>query len=220
MAGMTHTHRRSNLLRLMTLALALAALVTVAACGKKTAPKVDTYKGDAEGFQLLAGDLVAAAVNGDTAHLAAMSKTMKLPDPAAWFGTTFGPEARDRMVAEYNGYDFDKLIAQAPKLFTQLVKTDGRTSVDARRIDSATDERGTGYQVTAIKLMKQPTPLYSMRLELPDGSKTFSLWSFAYVDGAFRIVGKMKTADPTPLSDDLAQLSELPVEDARALLKP
>lgn len=45
----------------------------------------------------------------------------------------------------------------------------------------------------------------------------FALWSFVYVDGAFRLAGKMKTAAETPVSADIDQLSELPVQDAAAL---
>lgn len=198
-------------------ALALALTVLLVACGKG-APTVKHYDEGAAGFQAFADDLLRAGKAGDRATLGALARAATLPDPRGWFTATFGAEAADRLVAEYDDTGLAAFPKEAGKVLTRLIKTDGRGRVETRMIERGGDDRATGFQDLAIRAMKRPTPLYALRLMRPDGSKVFSLWSFAYVDGAYRLVGKLKKADPAPMSSDLEMLSELPMADARELL--
>jgi hypothetical protein len=67
--------------------------------------------------------------------------------------------------------------------------------------------------------MKHPVALYLARFRRPDGSGSFTLWSFAYVDGAFRMIGKTKALAPSSSDKTLDELGELPVGEAKGLLE-
>jgi hypothetical protein len=66
----------------------------------------------------------------------------------------------------------------------------GRTEVLVRRLERPGEE-ATGLQNDALKAMKRPTPLYSVRLVKPGETTGFHLWSFVRAGGGFRYVGKM-----------------------------
>ncbi|MEZ4401823.1 MAG: hypothetical protein R3B06_17475 [Kofleriaceae bacterium] len=198
------------------IALATFLLIALAACGKPAAvPRYDD--GEAE-FARLTNDLVVAARAGDRGRVKALAATLALPDAEAWFTSTFGAAAAPRLLEEYRAAGIDRFAADAAPALIKLVRDDGRTAWEVHRAATADDEQATGYQVRALRAMTTPTALYRLRLRRPDGSKAYSLWSFAYVAGGFRIVGKLKRADESPQSDDLKMLSELPVAEARALL--
>ncbi|MBL8625156.1 MAG: hypothetical protein JNK64_27850 [Myxococcales bacterium] len=207
----------STLIRPRLLRALALALILLAACGK-SAPHVKHYDEGEAGFQAFADDLVAAAKRGDDAMVTALARSATLPDPAGWFTATFGADAGARLADEYTHTGLPQFATDAAKVMRRLVQDEGRSKVETRRIADAKDERGTGFQSRALRTMVAPVPLYAMRFQRPDGSKVYSLWSFVYVDGGYRIVGKLKKADPAPMSDDLQMLSELPIADARALL--
>ncbi len=192
-------------------------LVMLAACGKG-APTVTHYDEGEAGFQAFADDFVAAARRDDGALVTALARSATLPDPAGWYTATFGAETGARLADEYTQSGVAKFPDGAAKVMRHLVTDAGRTKVETRRVVDAKDDRATGFQALAIGAMTKPVPLYAMRFQRPDGSKVYSLWSFAYVDGGYRFVGKLKKADAAPMSDDLQMLSELPMADARALL--
>jgi hypothetical protein len=56
--------------------------------------------------------------------------------------------------------------------------------VSVTKIESATDDNGTGSQKQALAAMKVKVPLYTVRFrEQPGTSSGYTLWSFVYVDG-------------------------------------
>jgi hypothetical protein len=84
------------------------------------------------------------------------------------------------------------LTAALVAVFEGRVK-DGRTFVSVTKIESATDDNGTGSQKQALAAMKVKVPLYTVRFrEQPGTSSGYTLWSFVYVDGGFRFIGKMQ----------------------------
>ena len=70
--------------------------------------------------------------------------------------------------------------------------------------------------------MKQPVPLCTVRVSEPGSDQGYTLWSFTWVDGRFRFVGKMKKAETREFDADIAtemdMLAELPVRDVREIL--
>jgi hypothetical protein len=204
-------------LRAPVLSVLLSLLTVLAACGKKARQLNDYEEGDT-GFVLLASDWVDAAKAGDKGHVKKMAARMALPDPNKFFTDTFGAEAAERMLAEYNEGSAD-FAAVSGELLTKLVKDEGRSKYSIVRVTDPEDPAATGFQMLAMRAMKQKVPLYTLRLQRPDGSKSFTLWSFVYVDGGYRMVGRMQQADPKPRSKDMDMLLQLPTRDAKEILE-
>lgn len=191
---------------------AFAIVLALAACGKHAASYPDT----GAGFQAELDDVIDAAKAGDHDRLAALTEDLTLPDARAFYARTFGPEHADALVAELASEGGARFGEDAPAGFADLV-AHGRTEVTVVRSDRPSDQ-ATGYQNVALRAMKRPTPLYLARFTRADGSGSFTLWSFAYVDGAFRMIGKTKVLAPATGDQALDELGELPVAEARGLL--
>lgn len=143
----------------------------------------------AEALRTLNEQILAA----DGEKQAALIKGLALPDSAAWFKKTFGDEVGAKLDAEYQGLLKD-LEGGLAKLYAKC-KADGQTAVRAIRLEKAGPE-ATGLQNSAFEAMKTPAVLYTVKLTKPDEKLGMSLWSFAHVDGAFRLVGKMRAVKP------------------------
>lgn len=115
---------------------------------------------------------------------------LKLPNPEAWFAETFGPDVGARLAKEYTGL-LGSFQDELQGLFRQAVK-DNKTEIRVTVVEKPDDREATGLQASALRAMKVPRPLYTVRLVKPGDEAGTSLWSFAHVDGAFRLVGKMR----------------------------
>lgn len=168
----------------------VVVLVAVAFSGVATFAADPPYPESTQGLQKLMEDALAATKAGDKEKVAALVKPLVLPDHAAWFKKTFGDE-KGAALAE----DYDKM---APRLADELTKLldarvkDGRTFASAVKIESADDQNATGLQKQAIAAMKEKAALYTVRLGDKPGGSGFTLWSFVFVDGQFRLAGKMR----------------------------
>jgi hypothetical protein len=207
----------------LTATIAPFALL-LAACGKKAPPPVVDeahYANDAAGLDKLFTDLLAAAKKKDDARAKVYAESLKLPEPAAWFTTTFGAELGASLAAEYDAEGYAGFGDSAAEGLRGLL-AQGRTDVTTSCHASADDDAATGYQVSALRAMKQPAPLCTVRISDPGSDKGYTLWSFTWVDGKFRFVGKMKKADTHEVDPSIAtemdMLAELPVRDAREIL--
>lgn len=191
------------------------ALSLVAGCGKKSFH----YDGTDDGFARLVADIQGAnRTDDDLDRLARITKDLSLPDPKGFYTRTFGAEHADALVAELASENSTRFADDAPKGMRDLYDH-GYVAATGHCFDKP-DDAATGYQNVALRAMKQPAPLCTMRFSKPgepDGD--FTLWSFAYVDGAWRMIGKTKAL--APKSDDpiMDQLGELPVRDAKKLLE-
>jgi hypothetical protein len=122
-----------------------------------------------------------------------MRSTVVLPMwiPAlAWFSATFGPDdgvpaAQD--YAELSG----SFIAQVTNIFHEVVKK-GQTLLQITALDDPNSHEATGLQAAALSAARDSLRLYSVRFLSPGKKHGFHLWSFAYVDGGFRLLGKMQ----------------------------
>ena len=140
-------------------------------------------------LQKLMEDTLAAVKAGQKDKVAALLRPLVLPDATAWFKKVFGEDIGAKLGGEYNSMS-STLATDLAGIFEARVK-DGRTMVSVTKIESATDPNATGLQKQALAAMKTKVPLYTVRLAEKPGMPGYTLWSFVYVDGQFRLVGKM-----------------------------
>jgi hypothetical protein len=169
--------------------LLVASLVLAVSAGRVRAADA-AYPDTAAGLQKLIEDALAAVKAGENDKATAMAKAMILPNHEAWFKKTFGDEKGAKFAEEYTKMG-PTLETELPKLLAARIK-DGRTFASAVKIESADDKEATGLQKKAIEAMKEKVPLYTVRLGKAPGESGFTLWSFAYVDGQFRLIGKTR----------------------------
>jgi hypothetical protein len=190
------------------------------AAGAGAVPAAD-YPDTAAGFDRFAHDLIQTVVEGREADFTALARTTELPAPRGWFAQVFGAEAVQRLASEYEMSPYDD-FERAWGDLREIVVHESRSTVTTSRHVDPGDDLATGYQVIALREMKHPVALYRLRLSLADGSKVFAIWSWAHVDGRFRLVGKLKQLDPSdptePMAHELDLLGELPVVEARKVM--
>jgi hypothetical protein len=115
---------------------------------------------------------------------------LQLPDSEAWFTQTFGSGAAGPLEAEYSA-----LRANWTKQFSELLQgLRGRkqTAVAVQVVRGPSDTDATADMRQAFAAMQVPTALYTVRFINPTTRQVYSMHSFAYVDGAFRYVGKLR----------------------------
>ncbi len=194
--------------------------VVLCACGSKDAKTggaapVKAYPGTADGLRALVTDAMAAARDGRDADANAIGASLELPNADAWFAATFGPEVGGRLAVEYA--PMKQQLGQLAPLMKDLIAK-GRTEISVEKFDAPGDPMSTGLQSNALKAMTQRVPLYSMRATEPGKTTGFHLYSFVYVDGGWRLAGKMKKVDPVPAPPEVEALGELRMKDAREFL--
>ena len=117
---------------------------------------------------------------------------LELPDHERWFADQFGAERGTALSEEYKGVR-RYLTLEFSKLITQLHST-GQTKVAAYLARSGSDAEANAAQKTAFQVMQRPAGLYSLRIYKPGAlAGGLQMYSFVYVDGAFRFVGKMQS---------------------------
>jgi hypothetical protein len=163
------------------------------------------YEEGPDGLKKLAQDLTTK----DAAEAEALGKTLALPDAQKFFTETFGPELSGQLATDYAG-EVGKLGTLHG--FFKMNQAKGRTEVNVSKHTSPDDESQNGYQEAAIRAMKTPVALYTIRVVEPGKDLGSSLWSFAWVDGGFRYLGKLKPVKPDGTAFD--ELSKQGVKDA------
>lgn len=127
----------------------------------------------------------------DEKIIKAASIRLQLPDSATWFSETFGSAAGAELEQEYS-----KLRAGWTTQFVPLIKGlrgRGQTAVTVTVVRGAGDPDASPDQRQVLAGMQRPTSLYTVRFYNPATRDQYVMHSFAYVDGAFRYVGKMKS---------------------------
>ena len=130
---------------------------------------------------------LAAARKGDTAELRKIAAGLKLPDSSKWFVDQFGAAKGKSLDVDYKHRVFEERM---PRFFRQML-ADGSTEVIATCVDHSKDKDGTHGQKKAIETMASPVKLYSVRFVRPGAKQGFHVFSFAYVDGGMRCVGRL-----------------------------
>ncbi len=188
-------------------ALSLMGLLVVLLACKFLPGGGKSYPDSSDGLKQLAADLTVAS----DSQGAKMGTNLALPDASAFFTKTFGAEMGAKLAGDY--------ATEAPKLasiqsFFKMATVRGRTVLLVDKHTDATDENANMLQQTAMKAMVAPVPIYTIRAVEPGKTIGSSLWSFAYVDGAFRYLGKLK-----PVKPDSSPLDELSVKAVGEALK-
>ncbi len=179
--------------RLVLIAAVVLAFVVGPAYAQApaTQPGKSAYPETKEGLTKLIQDVLAASQDAaQKDKLATLIKDMRLPNHEAWFKKTFGDEKGGKLATEYAD-SLKKFDEEITKFFAGAVK-DGKTQVSVMVIKSPDDKDATGLQKDALSAMKEKATLYTVRLTKPGEESGTTLWSFVYVDGGFRLAGKMR----------------------------
>lgn len=187
-----------------TLLSMVALLCVLLACKMMGGGK--SYPDSTDGLKQLATDLRSA----DAAEGAKIGKDLALPDPSAFFSVTFGAEHAAKLASDY--------AVDVPKLptingFFKMAESNGKTELLIERHTSPDDDEANALQESALRAMKTPVALYTINCVEPGKTIGSSLWSFAYVDGKFRYLGKLKALKP-----GASPIDELSKKDVKAAL--
>lgn len=177
------------------------------------APADPTYPSNAAGLQTLIKELLAARAAGDSDRTYILTESLRLRDYEAWFARIFGDELGPKLAADYK-IQFDDIELLADTL--AALSEQGRSEIAIERFESVQDLKAVGYQIAALKAMKSPVTLFSVRMQTSDGKKPFHIWSFIHDGKSFRYAGKMKPV-ARPEASDLGDLGEFRVADANRL---
>jgi TonB family protein len=146
------------------------------------------------GLEHLAKEIIKAEKEGDTARASALAQGMILPDTAAWYLQTFGPDIANDEGAKY--------VASQKNLSNEIVRfffgaiQNHFTDVSAARFGESCDDNAGESAFGTLQLRLQPVPLYELRLR--NGDQFLRLFAIVYVDGAFRYVLAPRVPDHFP----------------------
>ena len=139
---------------------------------------------------------------------------LALPDAKEYFKLHFDDGVADRLTKTY-----DEAAEHLPEL-SDVLKTEldkGRTKAVVEAFDDPDDRKAVGFQSIALREMRNPTPVYSVRLVgKDDETGSFHIWSFVHDGKAFRWVGKMANVR-TDINDKEKKILELRIERAHQL---
>lgn len=152
------------------------------------------YENSADGLKKLMADIMAAVKADDKTKGESLLKALALPNPDKWFVETFGDETGKKLAEDYNK-NVSTLADELGKMFAQAIKKE-QTEITVLKIEKADDENATGAQKDALKAMKKPVVLYTVKLIKKGEERGISLWSLAYVDNGFRLIGKLRGLAP------------------------
>jgi hypothetical protein len=138
-----------------------------------------------------------------------MGRDLALPDANAYFTATFGADNAAKVTADY--------AAEVPKLatiggFFKVARLKGKTEILIEKHTSPDDEESNALQEAAIRAMQTPVPIYTINCVEPGKTIGSSLWSFVYVGGKFRYIGKLKGLKPG--ASPIDELSKRDVKEA------
>ena len=206
----------------------LASVLVCAGCPSKDADKPRTldpvrafaYEESTAGLKKLFQDMLAAIADRDRRYARHLAKTLVLAEPEAWFKTAFGTRLGEALFAEYEPLTPD--FASFADLVTQL-HDNKQTRFVVERFNDADSDAATGYQALALKKMRKPVPLYSVRAVDRDNERVFHAWSFVYQDGFFRWIGKTRATasgepDPPEVEGDI-DVREYRIRDVPTIRK-
>ncbi|MGI8905456.1 MAG: hypothetical protein ACR2IE_03075 [Candidatus Sumerlaeaceae bacterium] len=125
---------------------------------------------------------------------------LQLPDSVKWFTELYGTEAAVNLEKEYSA-----LRAGWVKQFSTLLKglrERKQNAVAVQVIQGPDDPDATPALRQAFAAMQHPSPLYTVRFINSATGEQYVMHSFAYVDGAFRYVGKLSALSAPPARMD------------------
>jgi hypothetical protein len=157
-------------------------------------------------FRVRMQTLVRLCLAKDDAAAIESVRSLLLPEAPTWFLATFGEEHARALALEYAPW-----ILRLPDLPSEVRRNAaaGKTELLVERFERSDDEMATTFQAIALRKMKTKLPLYSMRLVEPGDEDGWHLWSFAWVDGKVRFIGRLMALTPIAADPDLAERASL-----------
>lgn len=152
------------------------------------------YADSTRGLEHLAKDIMNAQKDGNEARAMELAQSMVLPDPAAWYLQTFGPDIANDEGAKYAA-DRKNLPAEILKVFFGAIQNHF-TDVTAARFGDTCDDNAGENAFGTLQLRLQSEPLYELRLR--EGDRFLRLFALVYVDGGFRYALAPKVPDHFP----------------------
>jgi hypothetical protein len=192
-----------DLRSLLLVVTAVYALAGVASC-KKTKQYPESTDGLVE--------LIRDIRSGTTP-----SASLKLPDATAWFTEMFGePTLSEKLTA-----DLEHKMSRDLRGGLEQLADKGKTEIRAERFTDPEDPMACGNESFAIKHAKKPLTLYSVHITPPGAKGGIHIYSFVYLDHAFRFVGPMSLLHPEKPGEDplLAAVYELRNKEREAYFK-
>lgn len=151
------------------------------------------YPESTDGLRQFFTDLLVHAEERDGDRVLSMTRSLVLEDAASFFKQTFG-ESRGKTLAEEYATETKGFAQSRARLFMAFRKPRDLT-ITVTCVESLDDPNAKAYQRLAMDAMENPIPLYTAQFKGGAQSRTnFEMWSFAYVDGHFKFLGKMTVA--------------------------
>lgn len=127
--------------------------------------------------------MLDAAKSGDMDKARAFERSLIIPSYDTWFRDTFGAVTGARLAADYKEFTEGQKVSGLWN-FPELIER-AKGGVSTYGIHAPSDPNATGGQKKVLAAMERSTALYGVRLG------GWHVWSFVYVEGGFRIAGKM-----------------------------
>jgi len=160
------------------------------------------------GLEHLAREIFKAQKDGDSARASALAQSLVLPDPAAWYLRTFGPDIASDEGAKYVA-DQKHLPTEILTFFFAALQSHD-TEVTAARFAETCDDNAGETAFGTLQLRREPVPLYELRFR--NGDHFLRFFALAYVDAGFRFILAPKIPNhfpyhPPPERSSGAQIS-------------
>jgi TonB family protein len=159
-----------------------------------TKPAALDYPDSTRGLERLAKEIIKAQKQGRESRASELAQSMVLPDSAAWYLQTFGPDIANDEGAKYAA-DQKNLPAEILKFFFGAIQNDF-TDVTAARFGESCDDNAGESAFGTLQLRLEPVPLYELRLR--NGDRFLRLFAVVYVDGGFRYALAPRIPDHFP----------------------
>ena len=183
LASLPHAVIASLVLCLLVCPVCMARQETPA----QSTQEVRKYPNSIRGLQNLFEDAIAAARKNDQARLLAITSSMVLPNPAAWFNNLFaadfGPGYAEKYIKEMDNVRVDL----ASILLGAAQKGSGKLLVS--RLDSMCDVEALKDESAILLAREYHEPLGVVRIQFKDSIRTIRY--FVYSGGGFRYIGDL-----------------------------
>jgi TonB family protein len=163
-----------------------------------------TYEDSPSGLKHLINDAMKAAKAKDQGQLAALTSSMVMPDPAAWFSRVFGPAIGEVYSESYarNSHTLAEALARS----IQDLQTQEFGVFEVTRFTKPCDSKADELEYPLLLSRQEPEPLSEITFQRDSLSR--SLRFFVYVDGAFRFAGDLAPYPKVPKKPNGTQNSE------------
>ena len=169
-------------------------IATVAQQGANLAD-APTYRNDARGLERFMSDLLQARSQKKDDAYKQLSHSLLLPESTDWFVSTFGEDDGKKYAEQY-----EKTREQVPQVLDRTLDTILKNQFKvyrAHRFEKLRDENATPEQYPVLALRVKDVPIFDVTFRDKAQLMEQRLWALAYVNGAFRFVGDLRSVEPT-----------------------